>query len=75
MPRKGTDNYSLKLFNKSMESPKISKLSKENSSFNTFTISTLKSLRKPNILKYISQTDRVLGNQSSSSQSKFDKIK
>jgi hypothetical protein len=58
-----------------MESPKISKLSKENSSFNTFTISTLKSLRKPNILKYISQTDRVLGNQSSSSQSKFNKIK
>jgi hypothetical protein len=35
----------------------------------------LKSLRKPNILKYISQTDRVLGNQSSSSQSKFNKIK
>ena len=56
-----------------MELTNTSKLSFRNPSFNTFNTLPLKSLKKPNILKYISQTDRTLNNKFSSLPSRLDK--
>ena len=54
-----------------MDLTNTSKLSIATPSYNTFNANTLKSLKKPNILKYISQTERSINDKSSSLPSRF----